>query len=301
MRWLVLLLMACEGPPVFATADKRQHESFDRIEGDVVLQTAARGNVVLFLFDAAKPPPPEGTGRPLTFATVTIPPGAESAPYAFSLVSPGTYLIHGLIDTNADFIPFYSVTADANAGDVGGAALHPVHDGEQATVFFSDVARANFDRPVFEASGPATVPTALDLTPVAIDAGVVHEGRPVFLAQLSSDLMGLTWPKVYVQSLTNPNVALAAGFDPTDNFAELSGATSPRPVSKLRLVIRAQALDVTNPTAPVPLPSVPRGGYSITLVNPTGQTWRVPNELAPMGADMALPPVASQSFVVQAP
>jgi hypothetical protein len=136
--WVVLALFtACEAPKVFPGADKRQSGTpTARIEGDVVVSSSARGKVVLFLYDAARPPPPTGTGRPLTFTVVSrdsIFSGAAdgdlgpfTAPFAFSLVAPGHYLIRGFVDTNDDFIPWYGVTADVNAGDVGGAAVDPV-------------------------------------------------------------------------------------------------------------------------------------------------------------------------------
>ena len=51
------------------------------------------------------------------------------------------------------------------------------------------------------------------------------------------------------------------------------------------------------PSSPQPLRAVPIGHYAITVIQQTGQTWRVPNEL---GLDVpGLPLVASQSFVVQ--
>ena len=65
-------LTACDAPPVYSGADKRQSgAATGRIEGEVVVSTAARGKVVLFLYDAARPPPPTGTGRPLTFTVVS--------------------------------------------------------------------------------------------------------------------------------------------------------------------------------------------------------------------------------------
>jgi hypothetical protein len=101
-------------------------------------------------------------------------------------------------------------------------------------------------------------------------------------------------------------VVLAAGFDPTEYAAQLVDAMgrvkqTATPVPRLKLVIRARALDVSNPLAPQPLRSVPVGRYAITVIQQTGQTWRVPNELSPGIADaVGLPLVASQSFFVQA-
>ena len=50
----------------------------------------------------------------------------------------------------------------------------------------------------------------------------------------------------------------------------------------------------------VALKSVPPGRYAITLVQFTGQTWRVPNELQPAVADATgLPAFESQAFVFE--
>jgi hypothetical protein len=102
-------------------------------------------------------------------------------------------------------------------------------------------------------------------------------------------------------------VVLAAGFDPTEYAALLFDAQgrvkqTPTPVTHLKLVIRPVALDATDPRAPAPLSTLPSGDYAVTIIQQTGQTWRVPNELAPgIGDALGLPVVTSQAFVVRAP
>lgn len=102
-------------------------------------------------------------------------------------------------------------------------------------------------------------------------------------------------------------VVLAAAIDPADVQAALTGPggepkLTPTPLSRLRLIVRPTALDLSDPKAPAPLSSVPSGQYAIILVQVTGQTWRVPNELSPGVADsLGLPAVASQAFVIQVP
>jgi len=391
MKKLLMVLAvftACEAPKIFPGADKRQSgEPTARIEGEVVVSTAARGKIVLFLYDAARPPPPTGTGRPLTFTVVSrdsIFAGATdgdlgpfTAPFAFSLVAPGKYLIRGFIDTNDDFIPWYGVTADVNTGDVGGAAVDPVTHiprvievgvDEHGTpipalkvpVSFSDAAKVPLDRPVFEVAGtpefvevsaPATV---IEVQARPIEDGVIHESSPAFLLRFvdddgdgapddaNGDGVPELWPRVVVRKLAagqgplvdendldgdgiidaegvdylhadgsqdgKPDlVVLAAGFDPTEYAAALFDAQghvkqTPTPVTHLKLVIRPIALDATDPRAPAPLSAMPSGDYAVTIIQQTGQTWRVPNELAPGIGDAAgLPVVASQSFVVRVP
>lgn len=369
-----VVLCACEPPPVYATSDTRQHETSGRIEGNVVVSSASRGNAVVFLYDAAKPPPPTGTGRPLTFTTVSSAElfggaggsGPFTAPFAFSLVKPGAYLIRGVIDVNADFIPWYGVTADANAGDIGGGAVDPLSralvpivlesTALDVAVSFSDAAKVPVDRPAFrvQTTVPSVTVTAgmppvvLELVPQPITQGPVKQAQPVFLAQLiDDDRDGVPddrnrdgvpdqWPRVivrkiadgdnvllddtgdyeHVNTMTTQRVApdgvpdvvvLAAGIDPTDNLPLLvdsMGAPKPQPVPvpKLKLVIRPAAVDASNPLQPVPLYTMPSGKYAIVVINPTGQTWRVPNELAPgLGSRLGLPELTSQGFLIQVP
>jgi hypothetical protein len=381
---LLLLLAACEPPPVFPGADKRQNASTGRIEGTVVVNSIARGKIVLFLYDAARPPPPVGTGRPLTFKVVSREAvfgaaadgdaGPFTAPFGFSLVAPGRYLIRGFVDANDDFIPWYGVTADTTAGDVGGAAIDPVTRQSRVIevavdeagvitpaldvpVSFSDTARLPLDRPIFSVaggadsvflSGPAT---AIDLQATPVVEGVMNQPTPGFLLRFvdddndgmpddaNRDGVSDLWPRVVVRKLApergplidendldkngvvdaegtdyeradgtmdgKPDVVvLAAGFDPTEYAAQLFDAMGrvkqvATPVPRLRLVIRARALDASNPLAPQPLKSVPVGHYAITVIQQTGQTWRVPNELSPGIADaVGLPVFPSQAFEV---
>jgi hypothetical protein len=144
----LLALASCEAPPVYATQDPAQSTQLSHIDGSVVVQSVGRGNVVLFLFDVTRPPPPAGTGKPLSFtvvgqddlfgadATDNTVEGPFTAPFSFSLVPPGSYFIQGFIDLNgcfprvncrsSSFIPWYNATNGPNSGDVGGAAADPV-------------------------------------------------------------------------------------------------------------------------------------------------------------------------------
>ncbi len=391
-----LTLCACELPPVVPTVDARQNQKASRIEGTVVVQSRARGNAVVLLYDAARPPPPAGTGRPISFDVIPSArlfqdglgdpnrSGPFTAPFNFSLVAPGNYLVQGFIDhdeclTNApgcvppDFIPWYSVTAEPNRGDVGGAAvdavtrlprvipvgttterLNPVTD---VVVSYSDLAAVPVDRPSFAVAGdplfsPGTTTKVLELSPTAINDGLIHQRQPVFLAKYidedgngvpddaNGDGVGDFWPKVVVRKLkdappflidendedqngivdaTGPDyprydgtldgrpdiVVLAAGLDPSLILPALTDAMGrPRldavPVPKLRLVIQMRAFDASNPAAPTPLANVPQGRYALIVMQLTGQTWRVPNELQPVVANAAgLPAVESQAFMLE--
>jgi len=184
-----LLVLGCEPPAVVPTEDQQQQNVTARIEGNVVVQGRARGNAVVFLYDATRPPPPQGTGRPVSFVIVPMEEifrseldagtvGPFTAPFVFPLVPPGRYLLRGFIDTDTcragkqpchgpDFIPWFNVTAEPNVDDVGGAAVDPTTLAPRVvevgvnesgaplpvlgvSVSFSSTAQVPIDRPAFE-------------------------------------------------------------------------------------------------------------------------------------------------------
>jgi hypothetical protein len=100
-------------------------------------------------------------------------------------------------------------------------------------------------------------------------------------------------------------VVLAAAIDPTEYLPQLVDAMgrvkqTPTTVAHLKLTLAPRAFDASNPLMPQPLRAAPVGHYAITVIQQTGQTWRVPNELIPGVAEaLGLPVIASQRFVVQ--
>ncbi|MBZ4421090.1 hypothetical protein [Myxococcus sp. RHSTA-1-4] len=391
-----LLGLGCEPPTVVPTADGRQNTRNARIEGSLVVQSRARGNAVVFLYDADRPPPPQGTGRPISFTVIpaeqlfgpalgTDAPGPFTAPFTFSLVPAGRYLLRGFIDADTcggaaaqpchrpDFIPWYGVTSEPNAGDVGGAAVDPTTgvpltlevtadaDGQPqpltgVSVSFSDSARVPLDRPAFQVQGDPTMGSAmkvLRLQRLAIQDGAVDQRPPGFLVSYvdanrdgtpddaNADGMPDFSLRVVVRKLAeglhsveendlnrdgvpdatgvdymhadgtqdgNPDVVvLAAGLVPDPLIAALTDEQGqprmqPVVVQELQLAVRPLALDARNPAAPAPLREMPRGRYAVVLIQSTGQTWRVPNELDPAVAPgVGLPSVESQAFVLEVP
>jgi hypothetical protein len=346
-------LASCGAPPVFAGADKLQQTRASRIEGSVIVNTASRGDVLLFLFNAAQPPPPEGSGRPVSFAVLSSDAvfgnaadedaGPFTAPFSFSLVTPGRYLVRGFVDANADFIPWYSVTNEVNEGDIGGAALDaathaprvlevrtdasgaplPVTD---VPVTISDIARVSADRPAFEVSVPSLAlsgPAKVILRAMPLTDALVWEPSACFLAHLvdqngdgapddsNGDGAPDFWPRVAVRKMADDSllsdeaVALEAGFDFSgilDNLNDANGQVKAAPSreAELALVIKPRAFDISDPAHPVALDAPPAGRYSITVIESTGQTWRVPNELAPaLAGPLGLPAVESQAFAIE--
>ena len=428
-------VLACDLPPVAPTSDAAQNVQYSRIDGNAVVAGPARGNLVIFRFDATRPPPPAGTGRPEAFTIITreelygnAPAGAAgpfTAPYAFSLVPPGSYLLRGFLDAEnafcpgpggtacrvSDFNPWYGVTGEPNRGDIGGAAVDAVTlafqtitiakdpDGKATgaatgvtfTVQQSTSTTVPVDRPVFQintattpsqqfsiASAPAcngSVPPVgprckvVDVVNAPISGGPVDQRAPAFLVRfidqnndcVADDLNGDGqpdfWPRVFVRKqadtnnpalLTDENdwdhdgvvdttypsfiqtpptymhadgttdntpdaVLLAAGIVPDTSVLSVlvDGSTGqPKcqmvngvatwpvvPVNSLRLVVQSVALDVADPSRPVVLKGVPVGRYAMTLMQFTGQTWRMPNELQPLVAPGAgMPSVDSQAW-----
>lgn len=85
------------------------------------------GAVSVLVFGADDPPPPLGTGEPLTFATVspdvfTGDPttGVQSASYTLGNLADGDYLFSALMDVDGNFHPSVGTLAGASCGDWSG-------------------------------------------------------------------------------------------------------------------------------------------------------------------------------------
>ncbi|MCB9670691.1 MAG: hypothetical protein H6736_18190 [Alphaproteobacteria bacterium] len=137
-RLLALLLVACGYD---APLDPQAPLPGSVITGEVLVTgVEVPGDVAVLVYAADDPPPPAGTGRPLTFTTVPAAaftgPGAgvAAAPYALTDLPAGAYLLQALMDLDGDFNPFEATTAGATCGDVGGAHLGDLATGEVAVV-----------------------------------------------------------------------------------------------------------------------------------------------------------------------
>ena len=402
-----VLATGCEPPPVVPTTDRLQHQQLSRIEGQVVVQSRARGNTIVLLYDADRPPPPQGAGRPLSFTVIpaerlfgpalgdTSASGPFTAPFSFSLVAPGRYLLRGFIDADTcrtspqpchgpDWLPWYGVTGEPNAGDVGGAAVDALSraprlvevaagpdgalqpaTGVTVSYIDSPTTIVPVDRPAFHVVGesrfdPAAGPKRLELRPLQLREGVVDVRPPIFLVRYvdedgngapddaNGDNQPDLWPRVVVRKLSDApgltgvqtladendldrnGVLDAGGVDYTRADGSSDGLPdqvvlgavlvpdtalqdalrkpdgTPRmeavATSSLTVTVLPRAFDARDPRKPVALASLPRGRYSLTLVQFTGQTWRLPNELSPpLAFTLGLPSVDSQSFVLEVP
>ena len=131
-----LSALACSKPPVAPgldqVCDAGTCEAPGVIQGDLVYSGPARGDAILFLFDAQSLPPPDGNGQSAVavarIAAATLFGGAAagsigpfSAPYTFTQVPPGrSYQVRAFVDATGDFDPFFDFTQQPRAGDPAG-------------------------------------------------------------------------------------------------------------------------------------------------------------------------------------
>ncbi len=97
------------------------------VEGEVTFAGAVEpGPVMVLVFSADDPPPPMGTGKPVTFATVPAESftdgaqGLRSAPFGVYGIPDGDWLFGALMDMDGDFQPLLSSNAGTTCGDWSG-------------------------------------------------------------------------------------------------------------------------------------------------------------------------------------
>jgi hypothetical protein len=104
--------------------------TLNSVEGTVVFAgDLPPGPVFVALYDADNPPPPAGTGGPVTFAGVPADAftgdgaGLQSAQWSITRVPDGEYLVSGLMDMDGDFQPRLVSNAGGTCGDWRGGHL----------------------------------------------------------------------------------------------------------------------------------------------------------------------------------
>jgi len=338
-----------------APLDPNASSGANTISGTLVVNgTRDLGPVMVLVYDADNPPPPTGTGRPVSFGTVpearfnTDVTGLLSAEYAIPDLPDGDYLISALMDVDEDFHPLIAngILGGATCGDWLGAYVTDVLNPELAPVTVTggelqdDVTvtianqlpleRSAFTIPpgqilnrALAGSDPGTPQVfQLDATAVYSTAGVEMTGpfdgtNPCDTAFhiLVNDLdlngepdphpdpnlaaLGLydIWPRIYLQYVGLPDTSGNFVNDLSENEAYLGqGVVFPDFLATGEFVLNAPMLQdtlnvmwlpaaihqlpnqgetvVTNPLA------LPKGGWGVSIVSITGQTWTVPNGLA---------------------
>lgn len=142
-----LLLAACAYEAEIETDDP--FIAPPRLSGTVLVQGLdVAADTMVLIYDAADPPPPAGTGSPLTFGVVpasafaTTGSGLLEAPFDLSLagIPDGQVLVTALVDVDGDFYPlppYSSVTGGATCGDRLGAHVSDLETGALAPVTVS--------------------------------------------------------------------------------------------------------------------------------------------------------------------
>jgi hypothetical protein len=126
MRCITTMLpLALVGCGYTAPLDTGAEPVRNAIHGHVTFAGPDRPDAPVFvaLYAADNPPPPTGTGRPITFTTVPSSDftgdaaGIQSAPYALTELDDGDYLVSALMDVDGDFHPLVNSNAGSSCGD----------------------------------------------------------------------------------------------------------------------------------------------------------------------------------------
>ena len=138
---LCLLATACDYQ---APLDPNAPPALNALSGSVLLAAdVPTADVLVLLYDAADPPPPAGTGSPLSFATIPASEftgeggGVQSAPFHLTRVPDGSFLVVAVMDVDDDFLPLLTSNAGATCGDWAGAHVADLISQEVAPVTVS--------------------------------------------------------------------------------------------------------------------------------------------------------------------
>ena len=121
-------------------AGVNQGEITNTISGSVVVDAdQVLGDVIVLVYDAGDPPPPVGTGAPVTFATIpqghfSGGNGVKSAPFVISELPDGDWTLSALMDTDANFHPLLTSNAGATCGDIVGVYPSALGGNERGVV-----------------------------------------------------------------------------------------------------------------------------------------------------------------------
>jgi hypothetical protein len=124
-RSTAALLLALAGCDYVAPLDTGAEPVANSIHGTVTFAGPDRPDAPVFvaLYAADDPPPPTGTGRPITFTSVPSADftgegaGIQSAPYSLTELADGDYLVSALMDVDGDFHPLVSSNTGSSCGD----------------------------------------------------------------------------------------------------------------------------------------------------------------------------------------
>ncbi len=321
-----LALTACDRPTVGSSVEHRA-----TVGGTVIVRSPPSGvpcqpsqglgPVLVFLFDAASPPPPLGAGRPVGFdyvpkeslsspGAVVSPAGPLLAQFMFSDVSPGAYLITGFMDADENFNPVLDERAQPTAGDVVGGFVDATGRPQLVQV----------DRPVAYEQIVVTLarPLTLERPAFAVEE-VADEGGSALLTLQAVALAGLgmdpqcigfevspralddagrpidadgdgqldVWPLVSVQELTPSGGGPPARLQASVVTEALEPLLLENPAGLVAQRIQGPRFALAADGTPIPQPGPTAGPYAVSVVSASGKTWTVPNRVPQLSTEPA--------------
>lgn len=346
-----LLLTACAWE---APLDPDADPVLNSAEGTVIYDGQAPPSyVVVVAYDAADPPPPSGTGRPVTFATVPAEDfslredGLLSAEWDLAYLPDGDWLISALMDVDQDFHPLVGAVSGGTCGDKAGAyltdlsgttsAVLSVQGGELVTGVPIILSREYvYERPAFrfetnyidqfgaltamldptddteifvlsstaiqseltEITGPYDGSDPCDTAMIVhwVDDDGDGSADPHWIKEYANLGIRKAWPRFYASFLGSEAVPLAEGelyaveAIPDPNLRDENGGDLPTgvptPVTELRVAFPPAAFHFfpDGSSEIIQAPDLPQGEWSVTVVQESGQTWTLPNELPDYGS-----------------
>ena len=276
----------------------------------------------VFAYNAANPPPPQGTGTPVS---ADFHPALEFAGGSVNFSLPdlplGNYIVAAVVDTRDDFavapqlfaaapgegtilaahpglVTLTGAAPQATGANITATAAGAVPARPSFVLLNADTSVATADLAVsFASHNPQRLPVKAQKI---LDASVVTKpetAAPAFLVAYRgcdaggnpTDADGDGFPDLYPRVL----VVKLADSDPTGltidpNVTAIPAAVDPTPFAlgacSAHNIVAATSLSVimlpvaVRGTTQGPIPS---GRYGVILMQSTGQTWRLPDELQP--------------------
>ncbi|MFO0729078.1 MAG: hypothetical protein U1E65_35185 [Myxococcota bacterium] len=258
-----------------------------------------------------------------------------AAPFTIPTVAEGDYQIRAFLDADDDFNPLSDLLSQPTAGDVGGAYVdsstrqyQTLHvDKDKATEHDILVILAQtmpLERPAFAITSstgavdlnpsyrvPFSAPAAMHLVAHPLNREQVRmspersgflityadddgDGRP---DDANGDHLPDLYPKVLLRQRGTPEgttVVVPLIISPLP-FVDALAAHGSSVTPSLDLIVPPVAVSITAAGRTI-LPSIPAGDYDTVVIESTGQTWQIPNDI-----DTAQPTATdpTQSVVVK--
>jgi hypothetical protein len=288
-------------------------EHAGRVEGTVMQNAGLAGDVWAFLYAPGEGPPGPPAVPQLLTAISAQRLSQGDAHYVFGEVPPNPYRLWGFLDVDSSFDPSIDVLAQPTAGDrvVGQGVELNLQPGQVLTQNFAPSVEVIDEPPSFRLDGDETdVPldTTVGSQPVVLSlvsdpVGHFDPKRTAFHVGLldanndgkADDANGDGVPdlslQIFLRWLPRPgedsgmgNVIVPLVIDPSPFLATLNGRVGIEiAVTQLQGAVVGQASRlVTSPGMAPTLMAVgtaPRGDYELIALTPSGQFWRLPNDL----------------------